>query len=89
MVDYFDANAANGTTSGVDGAATTNGTVQPAATNGGEDLGMDEISVGTNYNLTCFFPLTFTPLVNDCVCASSRDWGTAAHGLVVESSAFG
>ena len=41
MVDYFDVNG----TAGADGAATTNGTTQSAA-NGGEDLGMDEISVG-------------------------------------------
>lgn len=53
MVDYFDANAANGTTSGVDVGAVTNGAVQPAATNGGEDLGMDEISVSISHNLGC------------------------------------
>lgn len=43
MVDYFDATGANGA-GGADGAATTNGASQ-AATNGGQDLGMDEISV--------------------------------------------
>lgn len=42
MVDYFDASGANGA-GGADGA-TTNGATQPA-TNGGQDLGMDEISV--------------------------------------------
>lgn len=42
MIDYFDTNAANGTVQGTDGA--TNGAVQPI-TNGGDDLGMDEISV--------------------------------------------
>lgn len=41
MVDYFDASGANGA-GGADGA-TTNGATQPA-TNGGQDLGMDEIS---------------------------------------------
>ena len=45
MVDYFDANAANGAATGTDAAATTNGAAQPAA-NGGDDLGMDEILVG-------------------------------------------
>lgn len=44
MMDYFDVNAANGTAASGNDAA-TNGAVQPAATNGGEDLGMDEISV--------------------------------------------
>lgn len=43
MVDYFDATGVNGT-GGADGIATTNGATQPA-TNGGQDLGMDEISV--------------------------------------------
>jgi hypothetical protein len=44
MMDYFDANAVNGTAaSGADAAA--GGALQPAASNGGEDLGMDEISV--------------------------------------------
>ncbi|MCJ1463426.1 hypothetical protein MMC07_002033 [Pseudocyphellaria aurata] len=43
MVDYFDATGVNGA-GGADGAATTNGATQPA-TNGGQDLGMDEISV--------------------------------------------
>lgn len=43
MVDYFDATRANGV-GGADGAATTNGATQPS-TNGGQDLGMDEISV--------------------------------------------
>ncbi|KAL9606167.1 MAG: hypothetical protein Q9179_000681 [Wetmoreana sp. 5 TL-2023] len=42
MVDYFDANAANGTGQGTD-TATANGAAQPVA-NGGDDLGMDEIS---------------------------------------------
>lgn len=41
MVDYFDANGVN--EGNADGAATTNGAVQGA--NGGDDLGMDEISV--------------------------------------------
>lgn len=43
MVDYFDATGVNGA-GGADGAATTNGATQPS-TNGGQDLGMDEISV--------------------------------------------
>ncbi|KAL8730535.1 MAG: hypothetical protein Q9166_003988 [cf. Caloplaca sp. 2 TL-2023] len=42
MLDYFDPNAANGAVQGTDAAA-TNGAVQPLA-NGGDDLGMDEIS---------------------------------------------
>ncbi|KAA6406791.1 MAG: rna recognition motif containing [Lasallia pustulata] len=44
MMDYFDASGApvNGAAT-TDAAATTNGTAQPGA-NGGEDLGMDEIS---------------------------------------------
>lgn len=42
MVDYFDANG----TTGAEGAATTNGTTQSVA-NGGEDLGMEEISVSS------------------------------------------
>ncbi|KAI9703792.1 MAG: hypothetical protein M1836_007562 [Candelina mexicana] len=43
MVDYFDANAANGTAAaGGDAAATTNGATQPATTNGGGDTGMDD-----------------------------------------------
>ena len=41
MVDYFDANGTNGGPAGVDGAAATNG----VAASGGDDLGMDEISV--------------------------------------------
>ena len=42
-MDYFDANAANGTAPAADAAAapTTNGA---AATTGGDDLGMEEIS---------------------------------------------
>lgn len=42
MVDYFDANATNGTATATDGAVapTTNG----AAAAGGDDLGMEEIS---------------------------------------------
>ena len=43
MVDYFDANAANGTAATTDTAATVNGAAAPA-TNGAE-VGMDEISV--------------------------------------------
>ncbi|MCJ1231304.1 hypothetical protein MMC12_007981 [Toensbergia leucococca] len=43
MVDYFDATGANGGPAGTDAAATTNGAIQPI-TNGGDDLGMDEIS---------------------------------------------
>ena len=48
MMDYFDASSApaNGATT-TDAAATTNGMAQPAA-NGGEDLGMDEISVSAD-----------------------------------------
>ncbi|KAL8765453.1 MAG: hypothetical protein Q9209_007480 [Squamulea sp. 1 TL-2023] len=42
MVDYFDTNAANG--AGQGGDVATNGAVQPVA-NGGDDLGMDEISL--------------------------------------------
>lgn len=41
MTDYFDGNAANGASADTDAAA-TNGATQQA--NGGEDLGMDEIS---------------------------------------------
>ncbi|KAL8690909.1 MAG: hypothetical protein Q9224_004296, partial [Gallowayella concinna] len=44
MVDYFDTNAANGAVQATGGGA-TNGAVQPVA-NGGDDLGMDEISEG-------------------------------------------
>ena len=43
MVDYFDANAANGTAATTDAAATTNGAA--AAGTNGEEIGMDEISV--------------------------------------------
>lgn len=43
MVDYFDANAANGTAATAETAAATNGSAQPSGTVG-EDLGMDEIS---------------------------------------------
>ena len=43
MVDYFDANAANGTAATTDSSATMNGTVAPATN--GEEIGMDEISV--------------------------------------------
>ncbi|KAL9125053.1 MAG: hypothetical protein Q9217_005692 [Psora testacea] len=42
MADYFDPNATNGAAT-IEAGATTNGAAQPAA-NGGEDLGMDEIS---------------------------------------------
>ncbi len=56
MVDYYDAGAANNTTSGVDAGGVTNGAVQPAATNGGEDLGMDEISVSISHNLGYSLP---------------------------------
>lgn len=41
MTDYFDGNAANGASASSD-ATITNGATQQ--TNGGEDLGMDEIS---------------------------------------------
>ena len=43
MVDYFDANAANGTAATTDAAATMNGAAAPATN--GEEIGMDEISV--------------------------------------------
>lgn len=43
MVDYFDANAANGTSATTDAAGTVNGAVAPATN--GEEVGMDEISV--------------------------------------------
>lgn len=43
MVDYFDANAANGTAATTDAGATMNGATV-TATNG-EEIGMDEISV--------------------------------------------
>ncbi|KAM0804530.1 hypothetical protein BDR22DRAFT_969852 [Usnea florida] len=43
MVDYFDANAANGTAATTDAAATVNGSTAPATN--GEEIGMDEISV--------------------------------------------
>ena len=43
MVDYFDANAANGTSASTDAAATMNGAAVPATN--GEEIGMDEISV--------------------------------------------
>lgn len=43
MVDYFDANAANGTAVTTDAAATMNGATVPATN--GEEIGMDEISV--------------------------------------------
>ena len=43
MVDYFDANAANGTAATTDAAATVNGSAAPATN--GEETGMDEISV--------------------------------------------
>lgn len=43
MVDYFDANAANGTAATADAAATMNGAAAPATN--GEEIGMDEISV--------------------------------------------
>ncbi|KAL9072892.1 MAG: hypothetical protein Q9161_003263 [Pseudevernia consocians] len=42
MVDYFDANAANGTAATTDAAATVNGSAAPATN--GEETGMDEIS---------------------------------------------
>ncbi len=42
MVDYFDAEAANGTATAGGDAAATNGASQPAATNGGGDTGMDD-----------------------------------------------
>ena len=43
MIDYFDANAANGTAATTDAAATVNGATAPATN--GEEIGMDEISV--------------------------------------------
>lgn len=43
MVDYFDANAANGTAATTDAVATVNGAAAPATN--GEEIGMDEISV--------------------------------------------
>ncbi|KAL9102148.1 MAG: hypothetical protein Q9163_002679 [Psora crenata] len=43
MADYFDPNAVNGTATTTEAAQNTNGASQMAA-NGGEDLGMDEIS---------------------------------------------
>ncbi len=62
MVDYFDANAANGAASAADAGAVTNGA---AATNGGEDLGMDEISVSVAYLTLLFLSmLTSAHLVN-------------------------
>lgn len=42
MMDYFDGSGANGGAAATDGMA--NGAAQPA-TNGADDLGMDEISV--------------------------------------------
>ena len=45
MTDYFTNN--NGGTTMMDANGTTNGNAQPAAT-GGEDLGMDEISVSSS-----------------------------------------
>ena len=50
MVDYFDPNAA------ANDGAVTNGVAQPTV-NGGDDLGMDEISVG--------LPLDVTPFSNE------------------------
>ena len=43
MVDYFDANAADGTAATTDATATVNGRAAPATN--GEEIGMDEISV--------------------------------------------
>lgn len=54
MVDYFDATGVNGV-GGADGAATTNGASQPA-TNGAQDLGMDEISVSAFAGYDLFYP---------------------------------
>lgn len=50
MVDYFDENGAEA----ADGAVTANAATQPA-TNGADDLGMEEISVGAiaSYALPC------------------------------------
>ena len=45
MVDYFDANAVNGTATATDAAATMNGAAAPATN--GEEIGMDEISVSS------------------------------------------
>ncbi len=45
LTDYFTNN--NGGTTMMDANGTTNGNAQPAAT-GGEDLGMDEISVSSS-----------------------------------------
>ena len=47
MVDYFDANAANGTVATTDTAATINGAAAPATN--GEEIGMDEISVSVTW----------------------------------------
>ena len=54
MVDYFDATGANGGPAGTDAAATTNGAIQPI-TNGGDDLGMDEISVSLHFEKMLLF----------------------------------
>lgn len=43
MVDYFDANAANGAATTTDAAVPVNGAAAPATN--GEEIGMDEISV--------------------------------------------
>lgn len=43
MVDYFDANAANGTVATTDATPTINGAAAPVPN--GEEIGMDEISV--------------------------------------------
>lgn len=50
MTDYFNTNSGGNTTTMMDanGNATANGNVQPAAAAGGEDLGMDEISVSSS-----------------------------------------
>ncbi|CAD6576518.1 MAG: argininosuccinate synthetase [Alectoria sarmentosa] len=55
MVDYFDANAANGTSATTDAAGTVNGAAAPATN--GEEIGMDEISawlIEQNYEVVCF-----------------------------------
>ena len=49
MVDYFDANAANGTAAPTNAAATINGAAAPATN--GEEIGMDEISVSSAQEL--------------------------------------
>lgn len=58
MVDYFDANSANGTT---DAAGITNGAAAPTAN--GEEIGIDEISVST-FRVPCLSTLLISMLVS-------------------------